>query len=204
MGGICCRTMPGPLSITVTRKRVAWLGGGGGSPLGGTTSTCTDTSGRMPASSAASKALSTASLTQVRSAFRGLSKPRRCRFLVKNSDTEISRCRAPISAAEAGAGAFGADGRGSACTNVISPFDTKSRLAGPPLYIAGPPASGGIAPRERLPRRPARAARASARRLPVQPSPEVAEAVDCLARAEVLQLEQLAHLDLGVLALPGG
>jgi hypothetical protein len=30
---------------------------------------------------------------------RGLSKPNRWRFLVKNSDTEISRWRAPISAA---------------------------------------------------------------------------------------------------------
>src|SRR5258706_10195638 len=54
----------------------------------------------MPASSAASSALSTASLTQVRSALRGLSKPSRWRFLVKNSETEISRCRAPISTAE--------------------------------------------------------------------------------------------------------
>ena len=92
--------MPGPLSTTVTRKRVAWLAGGGGDPLLGTTSIFTVTSGRMPASSEASRALSTASLTQVSSAFRGLSKPRRCRFLVKNSETEISRWRAPISTAE--------------------------------------------------------------------------------------------------------
>ena len=92
--------MPGPLSTTVTRNRVAWLAGGGGDPLLGTTSIFTVTSGRMPASSAASSALSTASFTQVRRAFRGLSKPRRCRFLVKNSETEISRWRAPISTAE--------------------------------------------------------------------------------------------------------
>ena len=37
--------------------------------------------------------------TRARSAFRGLSNPRRCRFFVKNSETEISRCRAPISTA---------------------------------------------------------------------------------------------------------
>src|SRR5262249_22719942 len=35
-----------------------------------------------------------------RSALRGLSNPSRWRFLVKNSETEISRCRAPISIAE--------------------------------------------------------------------------------------------------------
>src|SRR5438552_7781745 len=54
----------------------------------------------MPASSAASSALATASLTQVRSALRGLSKASRWRFFVKNSETEISRWRAPISTAE--------------------------------------------------------------------------------------------------------
>src|SRR5262245_5557535 len=64
----------------------------------------------MPASSAASRALSTASFTQVRRALRGLSKPRRWRFLVKNSETEISRCRAPISTAETVAAAFGGAG----------------------------------------------------------------------------------------------
>src|SRR5437867_5568477 len=65
-------------------------------------------SGRIPASSQASSALSTASLTQVSRALRGLSKPRRCRFLVKNSETEISRWRAPISTAEtAGLGVAG-------------------------------------------------------------------------------------------------
>src|SRR5947209_3861964 len=92
--------MPGPLSVTVTRKRVAWLAGGAAAPPLGATSTVTTTSARMPASSAASSALSTASLTQVRSALRGLSKPSRWRFLVKNSETEISRCWAPISTAE--------------------------------------------------------------------------------------------------------
>src|SRR5262249_4620576 len=40
-------------------------------------------------------------------AFLGLSKPSKWRFLVKNSETEISRCRAPISAAET---VFGAGG----------------------------------------------------------------------------------------------
>src|SRR5258705_8523346 len=92
--------MPGPLSMTVTRKRVAWLAGGGAAPLVATTSSVTTTSGRIPASSQASSALSTASLTQVRSALRGLSKPSKWRFLVKNSETEISRWRAPISAAD--------------------------------------------------------------------------------------------------------
>src|SRR5260370_31608285 len=103
--------MPGPLSVTVTRKRVAWLAGGGAVPLLGATSTVTTTSGRIPASSHASSALSTASLTQVRSALRGLSKPSRWRFLVKNSETEISRWRAPISAAETAG--FGPAGEGT-------------------------------------------------------------------------------------------
>src|SRR5262245_13363723 len=35
----------------------------------------------------------------VSSAFWGLSKPKRCRFLVKNSEMEISRCRAAIDVA---------------------------------------------------------------------------------------------------------
>src|SRR5262245_39294790 len=91
--------MPGPLSVTVMRKRLAWLAGGGGPPLAATSS-LTTMSGRIPASSQASSALSTASLTQVNRALRGLSKPRRWRFLVKNSETEISRWRAPISTAE--------------------------------------------------------------------------------------------------------
>src|SRR5437879_209995 len=107
--GICWRTMPGPLSVTVIRKRLAWAGGGGVSPLA-TASTLTTTSGRIPASSQASSALSTPSLTQVSSAFRGLSNPRRCRFLVKNSETEISRWRAPISSAVTAGFGCGAGG----------------------------------------------------------------------------------------------
>src|SRR3989441_773151 len=118
--------MPGPVAMTVTRKRVAWLAGGC-APLLGATSTVTTTSGRMPASSAASSALSTASLTQVRSAFRGLSKPSRWRFLVKNSETEMSRWRAPISAADRAA--FGSAVGVLASTVDISFFDTKPVLA---------------------------------------------------------------------------
>ncbi len=58
----------------------------------------------MPASSQASSELSTASLMVVRSAFEGLSKPSRCRFLTKNSETEISRCFwASVSAVTRGA-----------------------------------------------------------------------------------------------------
>src|SRR4029453_7722871 len=105
--------IPGPLSVTVIRKRVAWLAAGAGPPLA-TGSTLTTTSGRMPASSHASSALSTASLTQVRSALRGLSNPRRCRFLVKNSETEISRWRAPISMADPAGRGGGAGGGGVA------------------------------------------------------------------------------------------
>src|SRR5262245_24806548 len=56
----------------------------------------TQISGRMPASSQASNELSTASLTVVSRALRGLSKPNRCRFLAKNSLTEMSRCLAAI------------------------------------------------------------------------------------------------------------
>src|SRR5690348_3366235 len=87
----------------------------------------------MPASSQASSALSTASLTQVRSALRGLSKPSRCRFLVKNSETEISRWRAPISTAEMVVGglagfasgvlasaAFGSDAFEPACVLAVA------------------------------------------------------------------------------------
>ena len=55
----------------------------------------------MPASSQASSELSTASFTVVRSALAGLSKPRRWRFFVKNSLTEISRCRVAIVSAVA-------------------------------------------------------------------------------------------------------
>ena len=57
-------------------RTLAWLGAGAGPPLGATSS-LTRTSGKIPASSHASSALSTASLTQVSSAFLGLSKPKR-------------------------------------------------------------------------------------------------------------------------------
>src|ERR1700682_5148065 len=124
--------MPGPLSMTVTRKRVAWLAGGGASPLLGETSSVTTTSGRMPASSAASSALSTASFTQVRRAFLGLSKPSRWRFLVKNSETEMSRWRAPISAADTAA--FGSGVGALASTVDISLLDTKPAPAITLLY----------------------------------------------------------------------
>jgi hypothetical protein len=123
--------MPGPLSTTVTRNRVAWLAGGGGEPLLGTTSTFTTTSGRIPASSEASRALSTASLTQVRRAFRGLSNPRRCRFLVKNSETEISRWRAPISTAETAV--FGVAVPDATSAVAISFLDTKFAAPEPRL-----------------------------------------------------------------------
>ena len=79
--GICFLTIPGPLSSTIMRNRVSlnWI-------------SSTLTSGRILASSQASKALSTASLTAVSSALRGLSNPNRCRFFSKNSAIEISRC----------------------------------------------------------------------------------------------------------------
>src|SRR6266481_5005678 len=116
--------------MTVTRKRVAWLAGRGGVPSLVTTSTLTATSGRIPASSQASSALSTASLTQVSSALRGLSNPSRCRFLVKNSDTEISRWRAPISTAESVALGGGAAGFGFGAGGLlfIPPIQPKSDL----------------------------------------------------------------------------
>ena len=78
--GIWAFTMPGPLSVTVTRKRVSAI-----------CSSSTPISGTTPASSQASMELSTASFTAVSSARRGESKPSRCRFLRKNSETEISR-----------------------------------------------------------------------------------------------------------------
>src|SRR5580765_5089261 len=55
--------------------------------------------GNVPASSQASSELSTASLTAVSSALRGLSNPSKWRFLAKNSLTEISRCFAAIASA---------------------------------------------------------------------------------------------------------
>src|SRR5215472_3181760 len=53
----------------------------------------------MPASSQASRELSTASLTAVRRAFLGLSKPSRCLFFAKNSLTDMSRCFAAMDSA---------------------------------------------------------------------------------------------------------
>ncbi len=171
IGGICWRTIPGPLSVIVIRKRVAWLAGGGVPPLAAT-STLTTTSGRSPASSQASRALSTASLTQVRSALRGLSNPRRWRFLVKNSETEISRWRAPISTAETGGAVFVA----------IDPIETNfgagakfsPRTGGATALRAGGPWSRGEGRRGRT-RRSSRArsrrVRASgARRPPCPPA----------------------------------
>ena len=55
----------------------------------------------MPASSQASSELSTASFTVVSRALAGLSNPSRWRFFVKNSLTEISRCREAIVSAVA-------------------------------------------------------------------------------------------------------
>ncbi len=98
MRGTCSFTIPGPLSVTVTRKRVA-CAAVGVAPFVETTSIVTMISGRRPASSHASSELSTASLTHVSRAFLGLSNPSRCLFLLKNSETEISRWRAPISTA---------------------------------------------------------------------------------------------------------
>src|SRR5262245_10824110 len=55
----------------------------------------------MPASSQASRELSTASLTAVSRAFLGLSKPSRCLFFAKNSLTDMSRCLAAMDSAVA-------------------------------------------------------------------------------------------------------
>src|SRR5688572_8257110 len=57
------------------------------------------TLGRMAPSSQASRELSTASLTVVSRALRGLSKPSRWRFLAKNSLTAMSRCLAAMDSA---------------------------------------------------------------------------------------------------------
>ena len=79
--GICCFTIPGPLSsiITINLSCVVCL-------------ISTFTFGRIFASSHASKALSTPSFIVVDKDFRGLSKPNRCLFFVKNSEIEISLC----------------------------------------------------------------------------------------------------------------
>ena len=100
--GTCALTMPGPLSSTTTTKRPSPLVSSP-SPLASSPRSRTSmvSSGRMPASSQASSELSTASLMVVRSALEGLSKPSRCRFLVKNSEMEISRCLVAICSAVA-------------------------------------------------------------------------------------------------------
>ena len=92
--GTWALTMPGPLSSTTTRKRPSPFVSSAFCFMASRPRSCTSTrsSGRMPASSQASSELSTASLMVVRSAFEGLSKPSRWRFLAKNSETEISRC----------------------------------------------------------------------------------------------------------------
>ena len=90
--GICSLTIPGPLSVTTTMKRFSsWV-----------ERTVTSISGRMCASSQASRALSTASLIVVINALVGLSKPSRWRFLAKNSLTEIVRWRSARSSAVCG------------------------------------------------------------------------------------------------------
>ena len=61
-------------------------------------------SGRIPASSQASRELSTASLTVVSRALRGLSNPSRWRFLAKNSLTAISFCLVAMVSAVSRAG----------------------------------------------------------------------------------------------------
>src|ERR1051326_2557503 len=74
----------------------------------------TATSGRIPASSQASSELSTASFTAVNNAFRGLSNPKRWRFLAKNSETQIARCfAAGVSAVTRAGGLRGLIGRAS-------------------------------------------------------------------------------------------
>ena len=90
MAGTWGFTIPGPLSSTTTTNR---------SSRPGTARIWMKISGRIPASSQASRALSTPSLTAVSRALRGLSKPSRWRFLVKNSETEISRWRLARSSA---------------------------------------------------------------------------------------------------------
>src|SRR6058998_3556881 len=84
--------------------------------------------------------LSAASLTQVSSAFRGLSNPRRCRFLVKNSETEMSRWRAPISTADTAG--FGGGGVGCVLGDFrIPPIQTESE-AGTQVFPSGASGAG--------------------------------------------------------------
>ena len=60
------------------------------------------TSGRIPASSQASSALSTASFDAGEERLAWIVEAQQMAVLVKNSETEISRWRAPISAADSG------------------------------------------------------------------------------------------------------
>ena len=84
--------MPGPLSVTVIRNLLAWLGATA-SPLE-TTSSLTLTSGKIPASSQASKALSTASLTHVRRALPRIIKTEEMPVLREKFRNGDFRCRA--------------------------------------------------------------------------------------------------------------
>src|ERR1700722_1943565 len=92
----------------------------------------------MPASSQASSELSTASFPVVRSALAGLSKPSRWRFLVKNSLTEISRCRVAIDSAVARLlGALGACSGGSTSFTAVP-----ATLSGERVSSTGPSVVG--------------------------------------------------------------
>ncbi len=100
--GTCAFTIPGPLSSMTTTKRPSpFVRSPSPFALSARSRTSIVISGRMPASSQASSELSTASLMVVRSAFDGLSNPSRCRFFVKNSEIEISRCCVAICSAVA-------------------------------------------------------------------------------------------------------
>ena len=99
----------------------------------------TQISGTMPASSQASRALSTASLTVVSSALRGLSNPSRWRFLAKNSLTEMSRCLAAMISAVARRRGFPLEGGKSSASG------GDGRLGRPlGLDSTGPPSAVGI------------------------------------------------------------
>ena len=102
----------------------------------------------MPASSQASSELSTASLMVVSSALEGLSKPSRWRFLVKNSEMEISRCFVAICSAvarrrgerpAAGPGSTGSSGStsGSGAGGGGAAFPLTGARAGPFAERAG-------------------------------------------------------------------
>jgi hypothetical protein len=60
----------------------------------------------------------------VSSALLGLSKPSRCRFLTKNSETEISRCFWPRASAVARRAGAGAAGGGTAISGAGTTFAT--------------------------------------------------------------------------------